>query len=51
MNTPQLAARVRRSCFTLAGSLFGDSRLVGYSLIGIGVIVALIDIIKKINLK
>ena len=31
----------------LAGILFGDERIVGYSLIGIGVLLALIDIIKK----
>lgn len=33
--------------FVLAGIFFGDSRLVGYSLIGIGVLLALIDIVKK----
>jgi len=37
--------------FIIAGSIFGDSRLVGYSLIGIGVIVAFIDIVKKMKRK
>ena len=31
----------------LAGILFGQERLVGYGLIGLGVILALIDIVKK----
>ena len=33
--------------FIMAGIIFGDDRLIGYSLIGIGVILAIIDIIKK----
>ena len=33
--------------FVLAGIIFGDDRLIGYSLIGVGVILAIIDIIKK----
>jgi hypothetical protein len=33
--------------FVLAGILFGESRLVGYSLLGIGVILAIIDIIQR----
>jgi len=33
--------------FILAGIFFGDSRLVGYSLMGIGVLLAVIDIIIK----
>ncbi len=33
--------------FVLAGSIFGDNRLVGYSLMGIGVVLAIIDIIRK----
>ncbi|MFA5019694.1 MAG: hypothetical protein WC533_01205 [Candidatus Pacearchaeota archaeon] len=33
--------------FIIAGIVFGESRLVSYSLIGIGVLIALIDIIKK----
>jgi len=33
--------------FILAGIIFGDDRLIGYSLIGVGVILAIIDIIKK----
>jgi len=35
--------------FILAGIIFGDERLVGYSLMGIGVILAIIDIIKKLR--
>lgn len=33
--------------FVLAGIIFGDNRLVGYSLMGIGVILAIIDAIRK----
>lgn len=33
--------------FVLAGIIFGDSRLVGYSLLGIGVILSVIDIFKR----
>jgi len=33
--------------FVLAGILFGESRLVGYGLLGIGVIFAIIDIIQR----
>ncbi len=33
--------------FVIAGIIFGESRLVGYSLMGIGVLIALVDIVKK----
>jgi len=33
--------------FIIAGIIFGDDRLIGYSLIGIGVILAIIDMINK----
>ena len=33
--------------FVLAGIIFGDDRLVGYSLMGIGIVLAIVDIIKK----
>ena len=33
--------------FVLAGIVFGETRAVGYSLIGIGVVLAVIDIIIK----
>jgi len=33
--------------FIIAGIVFGDDRLIGYSLIGVGVILAIIDIVKK----
>ena len=37
--------------FILAGIIFGDDRLIGYSLLGIGVILAVIDIFKKLKSK
>ncbi len=37
--------------FILAGFIFGEDRLIGYSLIGIGVIFAIIDIFKKLKSK
>jgi hypothetical protein len=33
--------------FIIAGIVFGDDRLVGYSLMGFGVILAIMDITKK----
>jgi RsiW-degrading membrane proteinase PrsW (M82 family) len=33
--------------FIVAGILFGDNRIIGYSLMGVGVIFAIIDIIKN----
>ncbi|MBL7188527.1 MAG: hypothetical protein ISS70_19550 [Phycisphaerae bacterium] len=33
--------------FVLAGIIFGDDRFIGYSLLGIGVTLAVIDIIRK----
>ena len=33
--------------FVLAGITFGDDRLIGYSLLGIGVAIAVIDMLKK----
>ncbi len=35
--------------FVLAGTIFGDNRLIGYSLIGIGVFLAIIDIFRKLQ--
>jgi len=35
--------------FIMAGLIFGDNRLVGYSFLGLGVLFAVIDIVK--NLK
>jgi len=35
--------------FILAGIIFSDDRLIGYSLIGVGVILAVIDIFKKLK--
>ena len=33
--------------FVIAGIAFGDNRFIGYGLIGIGVILALIDAVRK----
>ncbi len=33
--------------FVLAGIVFGDERLLGYSLMGIGILLAVLDIILK----
>ena len=33
--------------FVLAGILFGEDRIIGYVLMGVGVLLALIDIFKK----
>lgn len=33
--------------FVIAGIVFGEDRLIGYSLMGVGVILAIIDIIAK----
>jgi hypothetical protein len=33
--------------FVLGGIIFGDNRLIGYSLMGIGIILSIIDIIVK----
>ena len=37
--------------FILAGIIFGNNRLIGYSLLGIGAIIAVIDIVKKLKSK
>jgi hypothetical protein len=37
--------------FILAGIIFGRDRLIGYSLFAIGVIIAVIDILKKLKSK
>ena len=33
--------------FILAGILFGEDRVIGYGLMGVGVVLALIDIVQK----
>jgi hypothetical protein len=33
--------------FVIAGILFGDDRLIGYGLMGIGVILAVVDAIRR----
>ena len=35
--------------FILAGIICGDNRTIGYSLLGIGVILSVIDIVKKLK--
>ena len=37
--------------FILAGLYFGEERLIGYSLLGVGVFIAIIDIVKKMKNK
>lgn len=37
--------------FILAGILFGNDRLTGYSLLGVGVILAIVDIFNKLKNK
>jgi dipeptide/tripeptide permease len=37
--------------FILLGIIFGDSRLVGYSLMGIGVLLAVVDMFRKLKKK
>lgn len=35
--------------FVLAGTLFGDNRLIGYGLMGVGVLLAVVDIFRNRN--
>lgn len=35
--------------FIMAGMIFNENRLVGYGLMGIGVVLAIIDIVKKMK--
>jgi len=37
--------------FVIAGIIFGDDRLIGYGLIGVGIILAVVDIIMKSKKK
>ena len=37
--------------FVLAGFLFGENRLAGYGLMGIGLILAFIDMVNKSKMK
>jgi hypothetical protein len=37
--------------FILAGIVFGHDRLIGYSLMGIGVIIAIVDMFRKLKSK
>jgi hypothetical protein len=35
--------------FVLAGIVFGENRLVGYGLMGVGVVLAVVDMVQKRN--
>ena len=37
--------------FVVAGALFGDDRLIGYALMGVGVLIAVIDIFNRSRKK
>ena len=37
--------------FIVAGIIFGDERLLGYSLLGVGLLLAVIDIINRSKVK
>jgi chromate transport protein ChrA len=37
--------------FVIVGIVFGDDRLIGYGLIGVGIILAVVDIIMKSKKK
>ena len=37
--------------FIMGGLIFGDSRLIGYSFLGLGVVFAIIDIVQKLRNK
>ena len=37
--------------FIVAGILFGDNRLIGYGLMGVGVLLAVVDIINRSRSK
>jgi len=37
--------------FIIAGMVFGDSRLIGYGLMGVGVVLAVVDMVRKLKVK
>ncbi len=37
--------------FIIAGIVFGENRLIGYSLMGVGIVLAIIDIIRQMKNK
>ena len=37
--------------FILAGLFFGEKRLIGYSLLGVGVLLAIVDIVRRAKSK
>lgn len=37
--------------FVLAGLMFGEDRLAGYALMGVGVLLALADMLKQIRIR
>jgi len=52
-NKPKPLTNLTKLAFLLIflGIIFGDSRYIGYSLMGAGVLIAVIDIIKKFKKK
>lgn len=37
--------------FIIAGMIFGENRIIGYGLMGFGVVLAAIDIVRKLRAK
>lgn len=37
--------------FIIAGIVFGENRITGYGLMGIGIILAVIDIVRKVKVE
>jgi uncharacterized membrane protein YgdD (TMEM256/DUF423 family) len=37
--------------FIIAGMIFGENRIIGYSLMGFGVVLAVIDMVKKLKVR
>ncbi|MGD8398741.1 MAG: hypothetical protein PVG11_07780 [Anaerolineae bacterium] len=35
--------------FVMAGIVFGDDRLIGYGLLGVGVVLAIVDVIRRLR--
>jgi hypothetical protein len=35
--------------FVMAGIVFGDGRLVGYGLLGVGVVLAIVDVVQRLR--
>jgi amino acid transporter len=37
--------------FIIAGIIFGDDRLIGYGLLGVGVVLAVVDMVRRLMKK